>query len=464
LIGECDNVGVTVPGRPRVGQQRNTGGIAVLKKLVRILISAACIILLIISWLAATSSRTTAEKQLTLINEAIALINDGIYIRAVPLLEEAAGYEAVNTRIAETLLKRAYLALIDNRGFPRRYTTLLDKQMNRRDAEPNMFLEAANYYLSISKTPEALSVLRNGLEKTGDENILSLYENTRYAFNINRAAYEDVTAIFNNTIQVKSDGKWGLANADGFLIIPCQYDKISTLNRGRAVVRNGNSIYAIDIDNNRIAVSHEDVLDFGNFAENRISLLVDGRWRRATGEFEHGDKTFDDIGTYSGGYAAAKYNGRWGVIDISDNWLIPAEFDEVIQDELGRCFAQDTVFVRQDGLVYMFTRGAFTEAVFEDAKPFSDEGYAAVKKNGSWGFINTRGDVTIPFIYDDALSFGQHLAAVKTGACWGYINLFGNIVIDTKFQNAKSFSDGSAPVLTDRGWQFITLLEFSTKN
>jgi hypothetical protein len=113
--------------------------------------------------------------------------------------------------------------------------------------------------------------------------------------------------------------------------------------------------------------------------------------------------------------------------------------------------------------VYIFTKGDFAETAYEDAVPFSDEGYAAVKKNGKWGFINTNKEEVIPFVFDDALSFGQHLAAVKIGDYWGYINLFGNIVIETTFQNAKSFSGGSAPVLTDRGWQFITLLEYNAR-
>jgi hypothetical protein len=68
--------------------------------------------------------------------------------------------------------------------------------------------------------------------------------------------------------------------------------------------------------------------------------------------------------------------------------------------------------------------------------------------------------VKIPFIYDDALSFGEHLAAVKIGELWGYISLYGHIVIEPVFFDAKSFSNGSAPVLTGRGWQLITLLEY----
>ena len=431
-----------------------------MKKYVRIIIGAGCLALLVLSWAVVMNSKSSAEKQLVLIEQASVLMNDGVYIRAVPLLEEAAGYDASFTRMAESELKKAYIALIDNRGFSRRYTSLLEKQISRRDAEPYLFIEAANYFMGISKTQEALEILKNGIKRTGDTEIISLYESSRYAFETSRVSYESVTAIFEKTIQVQLDGKWGIANEDGSILIPCVYDIISTFSRDRAVVKNGNSIYAVDRDNNRLAVPNENTSDFGNLAENRISLFIDGSWRRATEEFELGTSLFEDIGMYSGGYAAAKVNGRWGVIDINNEWLITAEFDEVITDELGRCYAQGAVFVRNGGIVYLFSNGGFTGYTFDDAKPFTDEGFAAVKLNGKWGFTDTDGVEVLPFIFDDALSFGQHLAAVKLGELWGYVGLQGNIVIDAVFLEAKSFSGGSAPVLTDRGWQFITLLEY----
>jgi len=376
-------------------------------------------------------------------------------------LEEAAGYDTAHTRTAENELKRAYLALMDNRGFPRRYTNLLEKQISRRNAEPHLFVEAANYYLNSSKLSEALEVLRKGIERTGDINIVNLYEGSRYAYEMSRPAYEDVTMIYEGTIQVQDDGMWGVAETDGTIIIPCRYEKISVFARDRAVVRNGKQIYSVDRDDNRIVVPNETILDFGNLAENRIPVFVEGNWFRATGEFEIGSTGFEEIGMYSGGYAAAKTNGRWGVIGFSNDWLIPAEFDSVIQDELGRCYSRGAVFVRSGDHVYLFSNGVFSEDYYEDARPFSGEGYAAVRKNGKWGFIDTDGTEVIPFFFDDALSFGQHLAAVKIGEYWGYISIYGYVVIDATFLDAKSFSGGSAPVLTDRGWQFITLLEFS---
>ena len=431
-----------------------------MRKSVRILIGAGCCVLLAASWIITVNSKSTAEKQLILISHASAMINDGIYVLAVPLLEEAAGYEAVHTKAAEDELKGAYLALIDNRGYPRKYTTLLEKQMNRRDATASVFIEAANYYISKSKIQEAMAVLRTGIEKTGDVDIVTLYENSRYGYEVSRVSYGNVTATYGKTVQVQLDGKWGIANADGTLLIPCEYDKVSTYYKDRVIVKKEGSVYAVDIDNNRVAVADEMVFDFGNFADNRIPLLIEESWCRATGNFELGASTFEEIGMYSEGYAAAKINGKWGVIDLSMKWLIPAEFDEVIRDELGRCYAQGAVFVRTGGLVYLIADGDYTGDVYDDARPFTEDGFAAVKKNGKWGFIDSRGVVVIQFVFDDALSFGQHLAAVKNGEFWGYISRHGYMVIDATFYEAKSFSDGSAPVLTDRGWQFITILEF----
>jgi len=431
-----------------------------MKKHTCILVGIGCFVLLIVSWVIVINSKSSAEKQLVLINRATALMSDGIFIRAVPLLEDAAGFDAAHTGLAERELKRAYLALIDNRGFPRRYTSLLEKQMNRRDAEAQVFIEAANYFLENSRTQEALEILKSGIEKTGDANIVALYENSRYAFEMSRIAYESMAEIYEQTVQVQLDDKFGIASDDGVILIPCQYDKISTFSRDRAIVRSGAYVYAVDKDNNRIAVTQGAVNDFGNFAENRIPLFIDGYWRRSTGEFELGESVFEDFGMYSGGYAAAKVNNKWGVIDTSNRWLIPAEYDDIVRDELGRCYAQGAVFVRRGGVAHLFTNGDFTGISFDDARPFADEGFAAVKQNGKWGFIDTDGAEVIPFLFDDALSFGQHLAAVKVGELWGYIGMHGNIVIDAVFLDAKSFSGGSAPILTYRGWQIITLLEY----
>lgn len=424
----------------------------------RILIGIGCLALLLVSWIVAVSAPSNAEKQLSLIERAEGLMRDEIYISAVPLLEEAAGYRARHTATAESMLKEAYLQMIEQQGYLRKYTSLLDRQMDREDAAPEIFFEAANFYLERSKLNDALTVLKNGMEKTGSEELAALYEKERYAYVLSRVSYEQVTALYGNTVQVMRGGAWGLAMADGTLVIPCEYDKISTYS-GRAIVKKDGVISAVDANNNRVALLHEAASDFKNYGNDRIGIRTDTGWRRANGALDLGAASFEEIGMYASGYVAARQNGKWGVLGMENDWLIPPEYDGIIQDELGRCCAQKAVFVRQGGDVFLFVDGKRMDGAYEDARPFAD-GYAAVRRDGKWGFIDTSGAVAIDFQFDDALSFGQHLAAVRDGELWGYISRSGAVAIEPVFLEAKSFSSGSAPVRTEKGWQFITLLEY----
>ena len=431
-----------------------------MKTISRALIAGGLAVFMIISWISLANSKSPAQRQAELFSEAQALIENGIYVLAVPLLEQAASLNTAHTLAVETELKYVYRKLLGTRSYQRKYISLLETQMNRADAGADVFEEAANYYLSISRLQQALNILKNGIKRTESTRLIELYEEKRYAFEISRAAYDYAAAIYNGASLVLDGGLWGIARADGILIIPCRYEKISTFSGGRAIVQKNNEIYAVNRDNNRISLLNMPAIDFGNLSHNRIALRFENGWRRATGQFEIGEMVFEEIGMYQNGYAAAKIDGSWGVIDIAANWLLPPEFCGIIQDELGGSLHQNAVFVRRDGWVYLFSGGKWADVYFEDAKPFSAEGYAAVRKNGKWGYIDTSGNLKIDYIFDDALSFGQHLAAVKVDGMWGYIDLNGNVVIDTVFYQAKSFSGGSAPVLTARGWQFITLIEF----
>lgn len=117
------------------------------------------------------------------------------------------------------------------------------------------------------------------------------------------------------------------------------------------------------------------------------------------------------------------------------------------------------MFVEKNGQVMLLVDGEPVGEVYEDAKPFAD-GWAAVKKNGKWGFIDRSGEMKIQPMFEDALSFSGHLAAVKIDGLWGYVSLYGKVVIEPVFFDVRNFYQGTAPVKTDRGWQFITLLEY----
>lgn len=62
------------------------------------------------------------------------------------------------------------------------------------------------------------------------------------------------------------------------------------------------------------------------------------------------------------------------------------------------------------------------EPQYEDAKGFSD-GYAAVKKDGKWGYIDESGNAITDFVYYYAAPFAEGKAIVACGVGWGGIKV-----------------------------------------
>lgn len=419
----------------------------------------ALLLLMGFAWISVLTMESPENKQLRLISEAEALMDDGIYVRAQPLLEEAIGFENKYREEAEEALKRVYLNLIDIQGYQKLYISLLDRQLARSTATSAQYLELADFYFSINKAVNAITVLRQGAETHGEAEVISRYEAERYAFKYNRVAYDDVTAIFDGTIQVKLQDLWGIATEKGDIMIPCKYEKISTYYNGSAIVMSDDGqIYAVDNNQSKVYITKEPVTDFGNLNDNRITFQSESGLYRGNAELGIATSDLTAIGMYSSNHAAAQMGEKWGIVDTDAEWVIPCEYDAVIVDELGRAVGQMCVFLQQNGTVLLYQSGSIAPSTYEDAKPFA-ENYAAVKNNGKWGFIDNTGTLVIDYQFDNARSFGDHLAAVEINGKWGYISLSGEVVIEPIFQEAKSFSGGSAPVKTEDGWTFISLIE-----
>lgn len=431
-----------------------------MKKMNRILLCLLCLLLLAASWFLVSTAKTDEEIQAELIAEAKVLLEDEIYIRAQPLLEEAVTYPEKGREEAEQLLKSVYCALIDEVGYRNLLKALYETQISRENAPVYQYLEASDYFMSIKETWDAIRALRIGWERTADETLCKRYEEIRYSFTYGGETYQDVTAIHDDMIQVQRLDLWGLANLYGELVVPCRYEKISSVSEGQAVVKLENEIFTIDMEDHRLYLLKNHADDFSNYSEQFLALTINGCWRRATGSFLIGSTEFEELGLYQEGHAAAKVDGKWGVIDQDANWVIEPQFDAVIMDELGRCWAQGAVFVREGGQIRLIVDGEMSEAHYEDAFPFRPEGWAAVKKDGKWVFIDTNGEIHLACPYEEARSFDGHLAAVQIDGHWGFISTYGKVAIDPVYQAAGDFSNGAAPVKTQDGWQFIILDEY----
>jgi hypothetical protein len=93
--------------------------------------------------------------------------------------------------------------------------------------------------------------------------------------------------------------------------------------------------------------------------------------------------------------------------------------------------------------------------MYDDASIFSD-GLARVMKDGKHGYINIKNETVIPFQFSFADDFKNGIARVQKDGKYGWINTTGKEVIPMQYSLAYNFSDGLAPVKNDEGkWGYI---------
>lgn len=81
-------------------------------------------------------------------------------------------------------------------------------------------------------------------------------------------AYDSSTYCFNGTSIVSKDGKWGLCDTLGNVILPANYDKIEFISDDMAVANEGELFYLIDTKGNIMA----EALHSGGLTAEEISL------------------------------------------------------------------------------------------------------------------------------------------------------------------------------------------------
>ena len=115
-------------------------------------------------------------------------------------------------------------------------------------------------------------------------------------------------------------------------------------------------------------------------------------------------------------------SGKWGLWDLEIGVLvIPCKYDSIpISGERPEETSQATVPLSSQ---------------YDIIRDYA-EGYAAVQKDGKWGFVDETGQCVIPCQYDEVGDFSEGLAAVKDadhngkGEQWAYIDTKGEIRID----------------------------------
>lgn len=249
---------------------------------------------------------------------------------------------------------------------------------------------------------------------------------------------------FNGRTIFSYNGKMGIIDSTGQVILAATFDRISRLYN-----RDGDFPYYLAYYNKKPAIldkNYRPIIPFGDYTD--IELLRGNYFRvKKNGKFSFVDtsgkcinKWFDDAKFFNRGLGSVKLNDKWGFINTNGEVVIPFKFDAAWGfNDIGLANVKTN---KKWGFIDI--KGNFIiEPIYSKISFFSN-GFCAVKLKRKWGYIDSQGKVVIPFIYDDANFFdGFGIASVKKNGKYGFINSINEIVIPFNYFKAYSFSEYS---------------------
>ena len=191
------------------------------------------------------------------------------------------------------------------------------------------------------------------------------------------------------------------------------------------------------------------------------------------------------------GRALVKNYGKFGIIDLDNNWIVPFEFDwiephfkdslikvkqqlkfglinskmdsilAIDYDFIGR-IDQDLILVIKDNKVgYIDQQGEWKIPMIYESDPFTldwgefDHGLARIKIKGKMGIIDTSGSRIVPAIFDEIGFYDGLLFPVKKGGKWGYADQSIKLIIPYSYEQALPFEGDIARVRKNGKWGLI---------
>ena len=332
------------------------------------------------------------------------------------------------------------------------------------------------------------------VQKDGKYGLLSLDGNL-----VLPCEYDSINVLsgIHNSLIVKKDGNYGLVNGIGTIVVPVEYASISAITndyRDGYIVKDNLGKFGIYKSNGQ-KVFDCNYTDIKHLTSNNMYIVKEGiNWKvvldDGTAYLE--GKAGNAVAMNSGNLII-KENGKFGVVNIQANVLIPSEYEELsfmfdnkyiakkdgkygvinTSNEVlveftyaGMTYNKETDYIKaqnDNGLYDYITRdlsvklSAGDEIVFDgfigiekngeikyynyklDEKSNKDVYVAntlfTVRSNGKMGYITKDGKNVINAIYDKALEQNDYgFVAVNKDGKWGAIDQKTNVVVEPKYE------------------------------
>lgn len=437
------------------------------KKLGFILIFAVVIFFGWILCIKKASGMEEKNEQKNLVVQAEGYIQKQLYVRGIPLLEDALKINTANN----TDIQKKLLSAYKDYGDMDSYYELLQKMETTQSATAGDYVVMANYELEQGDVSAALQVVLNGLKKHKDKTLNDLYEKYRYEYSLNQTNIQEIWPTSDGTyMPAKEETKWNYIDADGNECLTVKGDQVTAFNRdGKAVIKKNGIFYVILKNGDLYGIDEtgiDEVLGITDkyiiAKKNNLYGFYDYDFKLLSKKYQYENMTINNCGV-----AAVQKNGKWGIINDSGEQISDFIYEDVAINSLGQAFAGNRAMVKKDGAwVLIDTKGTqISKETYADAKaPESGEYIAVADENERWGYINKNGKQVIDFTYFNAKSFSCGVAAVQVANEWGYISQKNVLVMEDCYEQAQPFHEGYALAKNTEGICILKMSYYDLNN
>lgn len=301
--------------------------------------------------------------------------------------------------------------------------------------------------------------------------------------------YDEVTPFNNGIAKVSIAQKYGCINEKGLEIIPIIYTDISPFYQGVAKVNKDNYFQLIN-DKGKGLTQWAIDYETSRNSENVLTMhegLVGAKTATHSGyENEKQEEIipviYERVDNFESNTILVNDKGYSFIIDSKGRYLTNPN----IYENYSYPIKKDSFILKANQLFYLVGRNGqrLLQEGFESPLVFS-EGYAAAKKNGKFGYINSKGEWLIAPQYDWATDFVNGKArvfeaedkSVKISATsldmlqegdandiypilnvkgkWGMIDKQNHLIIPMKYELLEDFKNPFARVMLGGNWSYI---------
>ena len=276
--------------------------------------------------------------------------------------------------------------------------------------------------------------------------------------------YSDITCFgdnyINGYITKNEDGKYGIVNVSGETILDNTYEEIENIYSDKyfVIVENGKQ-QLINKDKEKVLTDNFDeikqITSFG------IVFIKDSKY--GIMDFEGNillDAEFDVLNEVNTGVLLAQKDGKVGLIDKEKNEKVAFNFKNIYYNDKANIYIAENEDLTQtiidsnfetkmigilselntdkgymkikidDG--YKYYNYKFEEKDIKDI--YINNNIYLSKKDGKFGFVDSKGNVVVDYNYDDATEINEYgYAAIKKDGLWGSIDKEGKIVAEPTY-------------------------------